>query len=225
MVLKSMTFNYNPRYEYSWPEDRLLSPTRVLDMTSDKSFLEAWKKRVGAKEADRIVKRSIAIGKNMHSYLEYNIKGEKPILLHKYKKTARILGNLILKKGLKDKLEEYWGLEAHVHFSDHYRGIIDLVGIYEGEPCVIDFKQKRSSQRREWVSDYFTQVAAYGMAHNKMFGTKIKKGVVLIATHKGDFQRFIVKSSEWKKHCSDFLKRLRECMKNVQEIGKDKKAS
>lgn len=220
-----MNFKYKHLYDYSWPEERLLSPTRVLDMTSDKSFLEAWRKRVGEQEAERIVQKSIAIGKNMHGYLEYKIKGEKPIMLDRYRRTATTLGNLILRKGLRNKLDEYWGLEAHVHFSDHYRGIIDLVGVYEGEPCVIDFKQKRSSQKREWVSDYFTQVAAYGMAHNKMFGTKIKKGVVLIATHKGDFQRFIVKNSEWKNHCSDFLKRLRECMKNVQEIDKDKKAS
>ena len=225
MVLRLMIFKHSPRYEYSWPEDRLLSPTRVLDMTSDKSFLEAWKKRVGAKESDRIVKRSIAIGKNMHGYLEYSIKGEKPILLDKYRKTAITLGNLILRKGLRNKLSEYWGLEARVHFGDYYRGIIDLVGIYEGEPCIVDFKQKRSFQKREWVSDYFTQMAAYGMAHNKMFGTKIKRGVVLIATHNRDFQKFEVKGNAWRSHCADFLKRLRECMKNVQEVGKDKKTS
>ena len=220
-----MNFKHKNLYNYSWPEDRLLSPTRVLDMTSDKSGLEAWRKRVGEKEAERIVQKSIAIGKNMHGYLEYKIKGEKPIMLKTYRKTATALGNLILRKGLRNKLDEYWGLEARVHFSDYYRGVIDLVGVYEGDPCIIDFKQKRSTQRREWIYDYFTQIAAYGMAHNKMFGTKIKKGVILIATQQGDFQRFDVKGSEWRKHCSDFLKRLRKCEKNVQKITEDKKAS
>lgn len=218
MVLELMTFKHNPQYEYSWPKDRLLSPTRVLDMTSDKSFLEAWKKRVGEKEANRIVKRSIAIGKNMHSYLEYKIKGENPILLSKYKNTARKLGNLILRKGLKNKLEEYWGLEAYVHFNNYYRGIVDLVGIYEGEPCIIDFKQKRSLQKEEWVLDYFTQMAAYGMAHNKMFGTKIRKGVVLIATHGVVFQKFELKGISWRRHCLDFIKRLRSCSEGAEKM-------
>ena len=98
-----MNFKYKHLYDYSWPEERLLSPTRVLDMTSDKSFLEAWRKRVGEKEAERIVQKSIAIGKNMHGYLEYKIKGEKPIMLDRYRRTATTLGNLILRKGLRNK--------------------------------------------------------------------------------------------------------------------------
>ena len=68
--LKKAAFKHNPIYKkkYIWPEDRLLSPSRVLDRTSDKSFLEKWRKKIGNKEADRIVAHSIAVGKSMHSY-------------------------------------------------------------------------------------------------------------------------------------------------------------
>ena len=71
-ILNQKMFKHNLIYKekYVWPEDRLLSPSRILDRTSDKSFLEKWRKRIGDEEADRIVAHSIAVGKSMHKYLE-----------------------------------------------------------------------------------------------------------------------------------------------------------
>lgn len=214
-------FKHNPIYRqrYRWPQERLLSPSRVLDQTSDKSFLEKWRQRVGEEEADRIVAHSIAVGKSMHSYLEGKIKNEEGDILYNFnpnKKLATELAKLIITKGLKDKLQEVWGVEARVHFGEYYRGITDLVGVYEDEPCIVDFKQKRKPQYESYssVQNYFTQMAAYGMAHNRMCKTKIKKGVVLIATHDHKFQRFVLQGDAWRKHCRDFLKRLRLCMEN-----------
>ena len=144
-------FKHNKTYlkNYGWPEERLLSPSRILDRTSDKSFLEKWRKKVGEEEADRIVAHSIAVGKSMHQYLEGKIKNEKGDILYNFnpnKKMATKLAKLIIKKGLKDKMQEVWGVEARVHFGDYYRGIAALIGIYEDEPCIIDFKQKRKPQ-------------------------------------------------------------------------------
>ena len=215
-----LKFKHNTVYKekYSWPEERLLSPSRVLDATSDKSFLEKWRKKIGDKEADRIVAHSIAVGKSMHTYLEGKIKNEKGDILYNFnpnKKLATKLAKLIIKKGLKDQLQEVWGVEAHLHFGNYYRGIADLIGIYEDEPCVIDFKQKRKYQMEHYDStqNYFTQMAAYGMAHNLMCKTKIRKGVVLIATHDYKFQTFTIKGDARRKHCRDFLSRLRTFMK------------
>ena len=196
----------------------MLSPSRILDRTSDKSFLEKWRRKIGNEEADRIVAHSIAVGKSMHTYLERIIKNKKGALLLANDPniaTATKLAKLIIQKGLKDKLQEVWGVEAHLHFGDYYRGIADLIGIYEDEPCIIDFKQKRKPQLEHYdsIKNYFTQMAAYGMAHNRMCKTKIRKGVVLIATHDYKFQTFTIKGDAWRKHCRDFFSRLRTCMK------------
>ena len=196
----------------------MLSPSRILDRTSDKSFLEKWRRKIGNEEADRIVAHSIAVGKSMHTYLERIIKNKKGALLLASDPnitTATKLAKLIIQKGLKDKLQEVWGVEAHLHFGDYYRGIADLIGIYEDEPCIIDFKQKRKPQLESYdsIKNYFTQMAAYGMAHNRMCKTKIRKGVVLIATHDYKFQTFTIKGDAWRKHCRDFFSRLRTCMK------------
>tara|TARA_Y100001963_G_scaffold114484_1_gene158746 strand:- start:27 stop:680 length:654 start_codon:yes stop_codon:yes gene_type:complete len=216
-------FNYNKIYleKYTWPEERLLSPSRILDRTSDKSFLEKWRKKVGEEEADRIVAYSIAVGKSMHAYLEGKIKNEKEnslLIDDPNKAMATKLAKIIIKQGLKDKLQEVWGVEAHLHFGNYYRGIADLVGIYEDEPCIIDFKQKRKPQSKNYdsIKNYFTQAVAYGVAHNRMCKTKIRKGVILVATHDYKFQKFVVEGDAWRKHCRDFFTRLRTCMKEDQ---------
>ena len=216
-------FNYNKIYleKYTWPEERLLSPSRILDRTSDKSFLEKWRKKVGEEEADRIVAYSIAVGKSMHAYLEGKIKNEKEnslLIDDPNKAMATKLAKIIIKQGLKDKLQEVWGVEAHLHFGNYYRGIADLVGIYEDEPCIIDFKQKRKPQSKNYdsIKNYFTQAVAYGVAHNRMCKTKIRKGIILVATHDYKFQKFVVEGDAWRKHCRDFFTRLRTCMKEDQ---------
>ena len=78
-TLNQKMFKHNKTYlkNYGWPEERLLSPSRILDRTSDKSFLEKWRRKIGNEEADRIVAHSIAVGKSMHSYLEGKIKNEE----------------------------------------------------------------------------------------------------------------------------------------------------
>tara|TARA_R100001244_G_C5165055_1_gene131352 strand:+ start:1665 stop:2342 length:678 start_codon:yes stop_codon:yes gene_type:complete len=221
--LKKIVFKHNSIYKekYIWPEKRLLSPSRVLNRTSDKSFLEAWRKKVGEKEADRIVQYSIAVGKSMHKYLENKINNKKGKLLPLSDPNVAMatkLAKMIIQSGLKNKLQEVWGVESHLHFGNHYRGIADLIGVYEDEPCIIDFKQKRKTQmeRYDSIQNYFTQMAAYGMAHNRMCKTNIKKGVVLIATHDYKFQKFTIQGDAWRKHCLNFIKRLKTCMKEDQ---------
>ena len=50
---------------------------------------------------------------------------------------------------------------------------------------------------KEMEEDYFMQLAAYAMAHNEMFGTDIKKGVVMIATRDAKYQEFIIEGDEF----------------------------
>jgi genome maintenance exonuclease 1 len=45
----------------------------------------------------------------------------------------------------------------------------------------MDFKQTNRPKKREWIEDYFLQLAAYAAAHNEMHGTTIDQGVILMA--------------------------------------------
>ena len=220
---REINFRFSNKYQnkYIWPQEDFLSPSRIFNGTNDKSFLEKWRQRVGNDEADRIIEESKSIGTSMHQYLENSIlkfadvkyQNHPPIVnpsYHAHVDIAYKLGAVILEQGLKNRLDEVWGLEAHVYYDIFYRGIVDCVGIYEGEPAIIDFKQKRSMPKKEWIEDYFMQVAAYGMSHNYMFNTNIKKGVVLVVDRKTEFKRFIIEGKEWNHYCNQFCNKLKE---------------
>ena len=73
------------------------------------------------------------------------------------------MANVVIRSGLGD-LEEVWGTEEHYTILDcmqDYR----VVGIYAVK-AIIDFKQTNKPKQREWIEDYFVQLAAYAMAHN-----------------------------------------------------------
>ena len=229
--LQEITFKLNTNFSlnthFYWSDEQkknLFSPSRVLNLTSDKSGLERWRKKVGMKEANRIVNYSIDVGKLMHEYLERSVKkfsnyqylNQPPMVSANRRDNAPFaveLGEIILEKGLKDKLEEVWGIENKLYFAEHFKGIVDLVGVYEGQPSIIDFKQKRSPQKKEYILDYLTQMACYGMAYNWMYKTNIRQGVLLIVTHEKKFQRYILQGREWNYFCLDFIKRLKKCIR------------
>jgi len=224
--LREVTFKFNTHYvnKYGWEDDssRLLSPSKILDGTKDKAGLEAWRKKVGEEEADRITKEGLTIGKCLHTYIEKSLikfcnigyQNHPPLvnpeMWQPYTELASKMGNIILEKGLKDSLEEVYGLEAHIYYSIYYRGIIDLVGRYEGDDAIVDFKTKKRMPKEEWMEEWFMQLASYGMAHNFRCGTNIKKGVILLVTREEKFKRIIIEGDEWNKYYKMFCNKLKD---------------
>ena len=224
---REITFKYNNHYrkenKYGWPDDShlLLSPSRIFDGTKDKSGLVAWRKRVGEEEASRMTEEGLSIGKSLHKYLENSIwkfcnvqyQNHPPLInpeYHPHAELAAKMGNIVLEKGLKNSLEEVYGLEAYIYYSIYYRGVIDLVGRYEGADAIVDFKTKKQMPKKEWMEDWFMQVVSYGMAHNFRCGTNIKKGVVLLITRELEFKRIIIEGDEWNKYYKMFCRKLRD---------------
>ena len=210
--LREVTFKHNDKYESFYNNDDYhgdLSPSRIFDQTEDKSGLERWRLKVGEEEADRIVEESKAIGTSLHTYIENsvmkfsNIKHLKGLPLpnpeaHElHHDLVTNMGNVILEKGLKDKLEEVWGLEANIHYENIYRGIIDMVGIYEGKQTIIDFKTKRTIPQRKYQDRFFKQLTAYAVAHNWRCKTNIRKGVLLFVDRDLNFERYSIEGKEF----------------------------
>jgi genome maintenance exonuclease 1 len=44
----------------------------------------------------------------------------------------------------------------------------------------MDHKQTNKPKKAEWIEDYYLQMVAYALAHNKVHGTNIRKGVVFM---------------------------------------------
>ena len=89
-----------------------------------------------------------------------------------------------------------------------YAGSVDLVAKYKDKVSIIDFKQTNKPKQREWIGDYFLQMAAYGMAHDAVYGTNIEQGVIMMCSKDGFYQQFVIEGEEFRDAKHNFLRRL-----------------
>ena len=196
--------------------EKLPSVTTILQATQSeekRQKLEDWKKRMGAQRADRIRDLSAMRGTSMHTYLEGYIKDERHLDLTALGQEAGRMADVVIRSGLGD-LEEVWGTEVTLYYPGLYAGQTDVVGIYNGRESIIDFKQTNKPKQREWIDDYFTQLAAYAMAHNQVYDTKIQSGIILMCSKDGFFQKFEVSDAEFQGYMHTFLKKINQYYEN-----------
>ena len=197
---------------YEITGQKLPSVTTILSATQSpekKAKLEEWKKRVGTQQADRIRDVSAMRGTAMHTYLEGYILGENHLDLTSIGREAERMANVVIEKGLGD-LGEVWGSEVTLYYPGLYAGATDVVGLYSGKPAIIDFKQTNKPKQREWIDDYFMQAAAYGMAHNEVFGTKIERAAIFMCSRDLQWQLFEVGPEEFEQWTEKWAQRVAE---------------
>jgi genome maintenance exonuclease 1 len=85
-----------------------------------------------------------------------------------------------------------------------------LIAKYKDKVSIIDFKQTNKPKQREWIGDYFLQMAAYGMAHDAVYGTSIEQGVIMMCSKDGFYQQFMIEGEEFRDAKHKFLGRLDE---------------
>jgi hypothetical protein len=202
--LKSITHAGGSRQYVTPNGEKVASVTTILSKTKDMTFLKEWKKRVGEAEAARVVKRSTGLGTGMHNILENYVKDGTPPAGNIF---SVGMAKKIINEGL-SKVDEVWGTEVNLYAEGLYAGTADLVGVHQKAETMMDYKNSRSFRKEEWVTDYKLQVVAYGLAHNEMHNTNIKKGVIMIATQDGKYQEFVVEGNDWDKACSMWMERL-----------------
>jgi len=195
---------------YDVGKEKLPSVTTILQATQSeekKRKLAEWRAKKGKVEADRIKEQSASRGSNMHLHLEKFILGQGHLDLTPEGKTAKSMAQTVIDKGLGD-LQEVWGSEVTLWYPGLYAGATDLVGVYDYEESIVDFKQSNKPKRKEWIEDYFLQLAAYAMAHNQIYDTGIRQGVILMCTPDNYFQKFQIKGKDFKNCMYKFLERL-----------------
>tara|TARA_R100000656_G_scaffold95565_1_gene69387 strand:- start:85 stop:795 length:711 start_codon:yes stop_codon:yes gene_type:complete len=214
---KSIRSLVKGRRHYEIGNNKLPSVTTILSQTQSeekKKALADWKARVGAQQSDRVRDIAAMRGTAMHTYLEGYIRGTGHKDLTSIGREAEPMAKQIIESGLGD-LGEVWGSEVTLYYPMLYAGATDVVGIYNGRESIIDFKQTNKPKQRGWISDYFTQLGAYAMAHNYVYGTKIQAGVVLMCSKDGLFQKFESFDKEFVGFQHDFLRRVDQYYKNV----------
>ena len=210
---------------YQTPDgSRVPSVTTVLEKTKPEEArrgLQQWRNRVGHQQAQQITTEAANRGTKMHTYLErYILEGAAPERSkNPFSWASEHMAEVVIAQGLNDRVTEFWGVEIPVYFPGIYAGTTDGAGIHQGAESILDYKQTNRPKKREWIGDYFLQLAAYALAHNEVHGSTIRKGVILMCVRPEQdaqlnivsvpqYQEFILEGAEFDHYANEWWKRL-----------------
>ena len=194
--------------KYVYGDTKLPSVTTILSKTKDVAALKEWAERVGQEEANRIRDEAATVGTNMHLTIEKAIAGEDLpapqnwLALKGYEMGYRLINRFF------PHVDEIWGSEVSLYYPDKYAGTTDFVGVYRGKPAIVDYKQANKPKKRQWIDDYFHQLAAYAAAHDIIHGTKIEYGAVLVIPREGEPQEFTSTGKEFQDYKYAWMRRV-----------------
>ena len=169
--------------------------TFLARMTPPSPGLEEWKARVGEKEATARMKRGAARGTVVHLLLEEYLQGTSgrsagvmPIHMDLFTQ---------IKKEVAKCLSTIYVLEGAM-YSHKYRlaGRADLIGIWNGQLSVIDFKTATSHQYPDALHKHYLQAAGYARLFESMTAWPY--------AHPAVTQLVILSASEANPHCEIF---------------------
>jgi hypothetical protein len=192
--------------------------TTILAKTKDDTFIRKWRQNIGYDEAERIANHSSLRGSAMHKFIEKHIKESGYDDLTPIGQEAKPMAEKIIEIGL-SRVDHYYGSEVTLHYPGLYAGATDLICNYDGLDTIVDFKQSNRPKQREWIQDYFLQIAAYAMAHDYVYGSKIRQGIIMICTPDCYYQEFRFQDADLRKEKHRFLQRLN----NYYELMHDEK--
>ncbi|MCX7592434.1 MAG: hypothetical protein N2235_01490 [Fischerella sp.] len=208
MIIKKFNYQELSRNEFGGKRHYVLpdgskvpSVTTILDQTQSeekKRILQEWKRAVGQDRAKTITTEAAARGTRMHKYLELYIKeGKFPDPgTNPFAQQSNQMAKIICEKGLKN-VDEFWGNEVSLYYPEIYAGTTDCVGIWKNKPAIIDFKQTNKPKTEKQIEDYFAQLCAYADAHNKVYGSNIKTGVILMCSQDFQYQEWVIEGDDF----------------------------
>jgi len=197
---------------YATPDgSKVPSVTTILDKTKpeeEKAALQAWRRAVGEKKAQEITTEAANRGTRMHKYLEDYVRdgtlrepGTNPYSVQSHKMAKHVIEHGLV------NVNEVWGVEVPLYYPGLYAGTTDGCGMHQNEAAILDYKQTNKPKKLEWITGYYLQLTAYALAHNKIHGTNIRKGVVLMCVKPpeitpmvwGDpaYQEFVLKPEDF----------------------------
>lgn len=199
---------------YSTPSGNLPSVTTILSATSDDEGLRKWRAAVGEQKAKEITLEATTVGTFMHENLERRLNGDPD---HKGGMPIRVLARNMadcIQANAWPHINEVWGQEVPLFYEGLWAGTTDLVGMHNGIPSIMDYKNSRKPKTWEYIENYRLQLAAYALAHNQMFGTDINRGVIFICVRKDpenlEYQEFIIEGQDFDDAIAMWIERVEQ---------------
>jgi len=198
---------------YTTPSGQILPSITTVLSVKNKSGLDAWRKRVGEEEANRVMNQAALRGTAVHQLAEDYVNNEKD-----WKKGA-MPANLFTFNTIKPLLDKHlnnvWIQEAPLYSERlSVAGRVDCIAEWDGVLSIIDYKTSKRPKKREYVESYFIQEAAYAAMFLERTGVPIKQIVTVIAVDDNEPQVYIEKAIE---HLPKFIE-LRKKFKEERGI-------
>jgi genome maintenance exonuclease 1 len=187
---------YDSHRVYTDPDNNPYpSVTTVLSILSE-AGIAAWRARVGEEEANRISTQAASRGTKVHEVIESYVANK---FNNKYMPNIMEMFHDI-KPIIDGSLTKVYAQEAPL-YSKHLgiAGTVDCVGVWNGKNSVIDWKTSKKLKKKEWISGYFMQCAAYAIMWEERTGMPITQLVVGIAVDNEQPQIFIAHRDDWDK--------------------------
>jgi len=178
-LLDLKTENVDGKRHYVTPDgNKYISITTLLSNLS-KAGISAWRKRVGAEEANRISTKASRQGTGVHSICESYIKNEDGFLDGRMPNEVEMFQSI---ESLLDCIDDVHCVEGAL-YSDELKlaGRTDLIAEFDNQLAVIDYKTSRKIKTWEMCHSYFMQGAFYAMAYEERTGIPINNIVIIMA--------------------------------------------
>ena len=200
------TTTTNSGRDYLTPDGSLYpSVTTVLSILNE-DIIKAWRQRVGEEEANRISGKASNRGTRVHSIVEKYLNNEDTV-----KFLPHIRQSLENLKPVLNDIETIYGLEVPLY--SHYLGLAgrcDCIGKYKGVPSIIDFKTSRYIKKKEKISNYFAQGAAYSIMFEERTGIVAPNIVIIMDVDHEKPLVFVEHRDNWTKLLTETIEEYKK---------------
>ena len=181
------------------------SVTTVLG-SMNKEFIDAWRKRVGEEEANKISGKASRRGEALHLACEKYLLNEMSDL-----KIRNMMPNIKelffqLRPELDKNIGTIYAIEQPL-YSDKLKiaGRVDCIAKWDGKISIIDFKTSSKEKLEENILNYFLQCAAYAEMFEELTKKIVEILVVAIAVEGGQPQIFVRQRHMYRTQLLQFL--------------------
>ena len=197
------------------------SITTVLGKQSGKQKgLQAWRKRIGEEQARIVSGKASRRGTAFHNICEDYLNNQD-ITEHKGKNFLAWCMFTEFKSTIDNNIDVIELQETNMYSGKYMvAGRCDLIGLWDKELAVVDFKTTTTPKKEEWIEDYFVQCAAYATMFEEHTETPVDKLVIAMIAEDGTIQIF-------EKKTEDYLQKLEDMMadfyanKVLAELGSE----
>lgn len=193
-IIEQYTASDGVRF-YNTPSGLKYPSITTILSEKGKAVIEKWRQRVGPEAANTISRVAAGRGTALHSLAEKYLDN-KTIEL-----TSPLVADLWhkIKPVLDANINNIHCQETRL-FSHHLRlaGTVDCIAEYNGRLSIIDFKTSTGNKRKDWITSYFMQCAAYAIMYEELAFIPITQLVIIVAVEEEpEPQVFIEKRDNW----------------------------